>query len=238
MKPRRSRSVRTVMVVTGILSCAVVVYAAVNLAPSGNTPRVRARVVTNAQIRATLIAHGLGPAELTAAGLTPNQAIVLVGNARAHLQGGALLTAEENLAQSKTLVGHLAQLAQSGKASAEQIRDLAEGRATLATREATAATARANFINAAVAGLGESVQAGLATLRTNTHWPVPIELRTASRTEAQWVVLRDAAVQERSDGRAPQVLLDARAESAAAAALAAASDSLAAVTTAWNQASD
>ncbi|MCW5775663.1 MAG: hypothetical protein KIS87_04355 [Phycisphaeraceae bacterium] len=150
---------------------------------------------TAVELAAALHRVGLSPERLAAAGLTANETSALVRDAAAHLDGErfqALKQADAAVREASRDVQRLERLARSGRAAGNDLGDLTTARATLAAAESTLGSALGAFYEAAAGGLAGPKAARLATLRANAGWDLPVQYLAASRSEAEWVALRDA----------------------------------------------
>ncbi|MCC7011089.1 MAG: hypothetical protein IT454_00890 [Planctomycetes bacterium] len=135
---------------------------------------------------------------------------------------------------------------QSGSATQQEI----AGFAALESALASAQTARDGALNSlftsATAGLTAGQRAALSAIRSNRSWKLPTEFLVTSRTEAEWIALRDALSNERAaakNGETPNATCQAllgteRAVAAVASAKASLDTNLASVTSAWNAATN
>ncbi|CAG0985561.1 hypothetical protein PHYC_02003 [Phycisphaerales bacterium] len=201
---------------------------------------------TPRSMRATLISAGLAPDVLCAAGLTTQQVTTVVGAGREFLTDhlGDVETANASFAEASTDVNRLERLAQQGKATEQDRTDLGTARTSLASAVTARESALAAVFNAATESLTANQKALIQQFQANRGQSVPLKYRGTSRTDAEWVRLRDAVSNqaiatrrgEDLDGTSAQILSDANtAETVrAAAAVAGLTD----VRAAWQSAAE
>ena len=95
----------------------------------------------------------------------------------------------------------LSDRARSGTASIQELDQLTTAVTSLATAEATLATGLTALAAAATAELEPAARTALASIQGNQNRGVPIKYLAASRTEAEWVALRNALAANRTLGR-------------------------------------
>jgi len=116
----------------------------------------------------------------------------------------------------------------------------------LANAQATRDGALASLFTSGSAGLTSTQRASLTAIRANRSWKLPTEFLVVSRTEAEWIALRDALSNERTaakNGDTPNATCQAllgteRAVAAVASARASLDTNLSSVTSAWNAATN
>lgn len=145
-------------------------------------------------IRAQLMAAGLSPDVLCAAGLTAQQAEDVAEHGLAHLDENLedLTTADAALAAASADVTRLERLAMQGRATEPQMTELATARASLASALSARATAQTALFNAATDGLSGGTKTLIQRFHAHRTMEVPLKYRGTERTEAQWIALRDA----------------------------------------------
>lgn len=210
-----------------------------------NKSSVRVRLSTPG-VQAWLVRVGLTPKALAAAGVSAGATTTLVGDAVDHLAQhmGELTEADEARTLARREVARLEQLVMSGQPSEGNLSALSAARTTLTSAETQLATASQALFADATNGLTEGQRTTIQAIQANGHRSVPTEFMVSTRTDAQWVALRDALASKRiaiREGHEPsQGVLDVisgatdQATSTAAANLA----SLNAVNTAWDDATD
>lgn len=202
---------------------------------------------TAVELAAALHRVGLSPERLAAAGLTAIEASTLVQNAAAHLDGErfqSLQQADTAVRDASRDVQRLERLARSGRATSGDLGDLTTGRAALAGAESALRSALGALYDAAADGLSGPKAARLATLRANAGWDLPVQYLAASRSEAEWVALRDALASVRISARLGEephggcsaLVAQCDADSAVATAKAALDANLAAIASAFDAA--
>lgn len=148
------------------------------------------------EVAVALTRVGLDAASLTAAGLTVNQITSLVSDAEEHLMEhmDALRLADEGWSNARRDADRLEALIRAGGGSGEDVQALATARATLATKASERDALLSGLFAAAT---GESAQGAaelLTTMRANREagWEVPQQYLTMTRTQLEWVQLREA----------------------------------------------
>lgn len=202
---------------------------------------------TRDALRAALLRVGLGPEPLAAAGLTTGQVRAVVAGARSHLtdHGGALDAADSAYTSAKGTHDTLRRLVVAGKASQNDLASFNSNKSTLATAASRRSAALDALFTAATDDLTQAQVATISAIAAN-DWSIPIRYRTASRTQADRVALRDALANDRistklgedPDSASQQLLLAANATHAVATATANLNARLAANTATWEQETD
>lgn len=191
---------------------------------------------------------GLDATTLTAAGLSANQVTAVVADAKVFLAENMddLRAADQEWAEAKREADRLEALIQAGGGSAQHVQDLAAARSTLTTKAAARQAVLDNLFSAGTADLGAGAIATINTMRANraAGWDVPDQYLTLTRTEPEWVQLRDAltnvristSLGEQPDGACAQLVTTCNSAAGVASAKASLDANLAANTTAWNSA--
>ena len=203
--------------------------------------------LTNDELAVSLLRVGLSPEACCAAGLDAIQVDTLVDNARDHLDTNiaALRLADEDYITAKANHDQLKRLVQSGKATPEQLTEFQAAATTLATKTSTRESALSSLYAAAIDGLAGTLTTKLGNCQDAIVWAAcPVQYRVESRSEADWVALRDALADIRISnelGESPaQASIDtvntADADPDVSAAATALSLNLTAITNAWNDA--
>ena len=193
-----------------------------------------------------LLRAGLDAESLAAAGV-PAQSVLAALQASADVMNAApsaLAAADQGWAERRVAADALERRVRSGLATEEEASALIDARTGLEIAAAARASILDGYFAAATAALSAAQRERLTQLRLNRSWDLPPEDLVASRSEAQWVALRDALSYERtsaelgeSPSQAAQTLLQSvRAEAAVAAARSAVQANLTSVTSAWNTA--
>ncbi len=229
-------------VLSGLLALGAVIAAAIVSIPrSASLP-----VPTEAQLRSALVRAGLGPGELAAIGATSLQTSALVAAARDHLitNFGALRSADATASSAGRQAALLAQVAERGTATQEQLLALASAREQLAAAQSAQQGALDNLFTAAAEGLSAEQRGSLLTIRANRGREAPLQYRLTSRTDAQWVALRESLMQESQAERnqtvvpvaAADLLADCRDEPGTSSATTALAQNGASIEHAWSSA--
>jgi hypothetical protein len=253
--PRRNRRWgATVSVLVATIALAGIATIGVMSFPVHHPGKALFTPATNQELAITLSRLRLNPEPLAAAGLSAQQTTTLVGNLRSHLTSHMddLRTADTDLGNASSAVDSLTRRVQAGLGSEQDVSDLATARTTLATARGNLSTLLAAALTAAVDGLGEGPVALLSTCRGNLDGVagdtgvggIPTQYLVSSRTESQWVGLRDALSNVRICTRlgqdpnpdAQSLIAAADAEGPTAAAITDLDANLQSVTAAWNAA--
>ena len=256
-RPRRSPRSRRARTHTSLLGLALV-FLAVPLWWAGShadgdasTDPEHAPFLVPADFKVKLLRSGIGADALAASG-------VLSGGVTAVLQAAAdelnahpstLPSADTAYVSARVESDRLRAKIQSGQASQEEIASYQTQVANLATASGQRASALDAVFAAATANLTAPQRTALTQIRANRavdhSKDFPIEFLVASRTEAQWVALRDALSNEKQAIKYPDTLSEAaqsllataRSDGSVAAARTSLASNLAAVTASWNTAS-
>lgn len=187
---------RVILPVTAFIIAAIAMLI-LSIAPS--PPKAMARtepVVDATSVEAMMRRIGATPEAMAAAALTSNQAGAVVGYLDAFLDTsiGDLADADAAVAAARADVQALERLARSGKASQQDLNDLATARTALTDANADLATLLTAAQNAAYTDLDSDQKAVLAAVQgaCDQH-PLGIAICAADRTEAQWHEIRRAA---------------------------------------------
>lgn len=189
----------------------------------------------------------LTPRLLAAVGFTAGETSTLVGNARTHLDSrmGALRTLEAEINLQRRECDALRVRVQSGQASAQERTAYEAALAACAASDSALAQHLAATRSAALTAVQEDRRAALELAGDNmAGHDVPTQYLFSSRTEAEWVRLRNALANQRialNRGQEPDqwciaLLASCNAEAATAAAVVNLSANLQAVTEAWETA--
>lgn len=146
-------------------------------------------------------AAGLTPDALAAVGATTDQVSALVAAGRAHLtqHGTALSDAMRDFRSARQQVSDLEGLAQSGRATQEQLTSLASARTTAASTLNTLQLAQAALISAATAGLSDAQKGALSNIRAarGAGIELPLAFLVTVRSEADQLAIRNALAESR-----------------------------------------
>lgn len=203
--------------------------------------------LTDDELAVSLMRVGLTPEACCAAGLTTDQTISLVANAREHLQTNiaTLRLADEQYVSAKSTHDQLKRLVQAGKASDEDRANFSVAVTTLTTTTAARDSALNTLYNAAVDGLADASTVKLGNCKDSIHWSAcPVQYRVESRSEADWIALRDALanirisadLQDDANHDCMELVNEAKADPDVAAATTAIELKLNGINNAWNNA--
>lgn len=189
---------------------------------------------------------GLTPINLAAAGFSAEQVTGVLNAASAHFEsrGESYRQGVAGVRATRQQVAELEALAQSGRATQDQLSSLASAKSNLAQVKASHADAQAGLLAAALDGVSAELRDTLATVRFHASWEVPAQYKVVGRSEADWVRLRDALAEARiaaASGQAPsetctQFLAEADAHAAVANAKARLDAHAQAISDAWTSA--
>ena len=193
-----------------------------------------------------LLAAGLSPRALAAAGVSQGSILATLQAAADQMNAApiALDNAEETRATARIAADALVRKIQSGKASQEEIVSYPAAASALAAAEAACQSVLDNYFSSAISNLPLGQRTALTNIRANKAWELPEEYLVVSRSEAEWVALRDALANERIAVDLPdtasqscaQLLSTVRAAPAVASAMTAVQTNLQTITSAWNTA--
>lgn len=233
---------------------ALVVFLAVGVASipklggsGGGVPEVSVPPTPH-EVAVALTRAGLDAASLTAAGLASNQITAMVAEAHEHLLENMddLRLADEAWASARREADRLEALIRAGGGNGEDVQALAAARATLENESSARDGALAGLFSAATDELGQGPVGLLTTMRQNREagWDLPVEYLTLTRTQAQWVALRDALANvrisanlgEEPDGECATLVAGASAEGSVASAKTSLDAHLATNAAAWQSA--
>jgi hypothetical protein len=157
------------------------------------------RVPTSAELRSALSRCGLTPDVLAAAGVSAMATPTLVGNARQYLTDHPddLSDADTAYFAAQASSDQLMRKVQQGQATSDERAAYVAVQTTLASAKAGRDSALEGIKTAASANLSQNQQNGLATIKGNSQWKVPLKYLAANRTDAQWVALREALANDR-----------------------------------------
>lgn len=223
--------------------------AAMNLSRhhAANAAPLAARLPSEADARHLLTTIGLDAEALAASGATATQAAAVVGAVREHLDEhwADLEAAQSAMAAAKRTYDDLERRVRQGVASSEERTSFAAAQSDLAAAEAQyQAALDAAFSAGTQSVLSQSQRTLLRTIGGNRSWELPVQYLASSRSEQDWIELRDAvdhckAAQrfgEEVAAEAAQILLAADSASETVTALANLQAHRAAVASAWEAA--
>ncbi len=204
-------------------------------------PPVELRPV-NVPLQDALYRSGLNPEALAASGVTSAQVEAMCNALRTDLVEvqPILATADAGVAQGRSDVGRLKRLIRSGKATEDELAQLAHAKSACEAAMAEQTNCMNHFHAAACAVLTDTQRATLRRIRRNSKWKVPTPYMVLERTPEQWMQLEEYLDVERIETRwghevpaeVVAVLSEARADAAFATANAAHETNLSAVETA------
>jgi hypothetical protein len=192
-------------------------------------------------IRLSLDAEALAAAGVSAAEV-PGVVTALEESDEA--QSGALATADAAWAAARQEADRLSRIVRAGNSTPQDVTDLTAAKEAFAGATAARDAVLDALFDAGTGVLSAGEQAVLAEVRANRRWKLSMEFLVISRTEAQWVELRDnlmaekvcAKIGDTLDSEVVQALSAARAQTDVAAAKALLDANLAAVRAAWDAA--
>jgi hypothetical protein len=204
------------------------------------------RSATPAEVKVALHRCGLNPRALAAAGVSAAATTTLVDNARQYLTDHPddIGDADRGFLSAQAALDQLTRKVQSGQAGADDLTAYAATQQALAARASSRDAAINAVLTAAVANLSDGQQSLLSTIRANASWNLPLQYLVSTRTDAQWVELREALTNDRQaaaqrvapDPRGRQTLIDANSLPATSTAVQNLADHLTDVTSAFNAA--
>ena len=194
----------------------------------------------------TLMRVGLDADALAASSVQSSEVAGVVSDVQDYLDTNPtdLTNADAAYLSASADVRVLSALVRSGKASAQDVADLATAQTTLDTAETDRSSALDDLFDAGVAGLTAAQSTALANTRANGHWGLPIEFLVKNRTDQGWLDLSEALTDERVSAEeeisaSPScvaILLTERSDTGVAAAKTAFDTNASAVQTSWNTA--
>ncbi len=194
----------------------------------------------------TLMRAGLGPDALAASGVAASEVAGVVTDVQDYIDGNstALSDADSVYLAAQQSVESLKKLVRSGKATAQDVADLATAQSLLDAAGANREAALDDLFDAGVDGLTVAQNTALANVRANDHWGLPIEFLVKNRTDQGWLDLSEALTNERVSAEegisaspaCVTLLLSERSDSAVAAAKTAYDTNRSAVQTSWDSA--
>lgn len=199
----------------------------------------------DAILRLALRETGLTPLNLAAAGASAEQVTALIGAASTHLgTGDAYSQTAAAVRAARQRAADLEVVVQSGRGSEDARYALQSARAAADRSDQHHESAKAAFLDAALAELSADVRAALTILRRNAGSEAPHQYRVLARDEATWIRLRDALAESRqasvrgepASPETAQWLADTDAHPSVANAKARLDANFRAIETAWNNA--
>ena len=197
-------------------------------------------------LRVALLRAGLGAEALAAAGLGAQEtsAVTSAFSSAVASQPGALAHADEAFAAARAARDSLQRKVRSGLATEQEIADLVSAKSALSAAESARDHLLEGLFEDATAGLANAKVALLSTIRSNAEHELPVEFLVKTRSESEWVALRNALSNERISakyGDAPNAQMQAaltawRSDAIVAAAKSACNANLASVASTWSAA--
>ena len=231
-------------ITVALLAGTAVVWAGI-ASVSSSTKSKRVILPDQMEMKVVLAHAGLDPKSITAAGVTPEQAVSVATNARTYLNGNidTIRAAAAAYDQDKADVTRLQHLVQSGQAQPEDFSSYEAALTRLAASTAQRDSQLQALRSAATANLAENVKARIATIAGNSAWEIPTEYLTISGAEPEWVKLQRSLANQRvntgsgqaTSAGAQHVLQTWGAQPDVAAAVGYLDTNLPGVTEAWNQ---
>ncbi len=211
-------------------------------------PFVFAAAGASTDLAVPVLRAGLSPRAIAAAGVAPPGVATMVTDmaaSSAH-QTGALAAADSTYTQAKVARDTLQRIVKRGQATPQQVLDFQQAKEGFANAAAARQAVLDALFTAATSGSSVAQRATLAQIRANARWKLPTEFLVVSRTQPQWVELRDLLTHEKvcaklgwdPDPNYVSRLALLRAQPAVAAAKTRLDSTLAAVRAAWEIAVD
>ena len=198
------------------------------------------------ELRVALLRAGLGAEALAAAGLSAQEtsAVTSAFSSAMASQPGALAHADDAFAAARAARDSLQRKVRSGLATEQEIADLASAKSAFSSAESARDHLIDGLFEDATAGLANAKVALLATIRSNAEHELPVEFLVKTRSESEWVALRNALSNERITakyGDAPNAQMQAaltawRSDATVAAAKSACNANLATIESTWSAA--
>lgn len=194
---------RRPVVFSGILVLLILIPVAFRSAIT--TVSASAAEVRPSTVEVAMLRLGLRPEALAAAGLDGTDVTTAIANLEEELSAAptALATADANLAAAKREADRLERIVRSGTAPPEDVAALQQARVALANARSQRASHLDDLFTATLADAQSGEQSSLSTMRSNAaSWEiVEAPLLSVSRTQAEWVALREALAAERISAR-------------------------------------
>ncbi len=211
-------------------------------------PFVFAAAGASTDLAVPVLRAGLSPESIAAAGVAPPGVATMVTDmtaSSAH-QTGALAAADSTYAQARVAHDTLQRIVNQGQATPQQVLDFQQAKEGFANAAAARQAVLDALFTEATGGLGATQRATLAQIRANARWKLPTEFLVVSRTQVQWVELRELLTHEKiaaklgwdPDPDCVSQLALLRAQPQVAAAKTSLDSTLAAVRVAWEVAVD
>jgi len=189
---------------------------------------------------------GLDAKDLAAAGVLSSEVSRLAGDALALIDADPSAMNAADLAYEAARSSHdaLARKVRSGLASTEEVSQCQALRTQSDDTKSAREALLTSYFDAAAATLQSSARTTLETIRANAAWDLPEEFLVQTRTDQEWLTLREALATERIaqnyqedfPDEVQTFLAAERADPAVAQAISNIASNYAAVQTAWNSA--
>jgi hypothetical protein len=201
---RRRGGVLQIVIAAG-LALGGLIWAGVAGAPSWTTTNARKPLrrpdppATRIEVEVALERIGLTLKSVAAAGLNSAQVSAVVGEAATSIRGNiqSLRNADTAAGNARAEVDRLGRLIQAGVSTEQDRAAYAAAQNNLSTAQAQAQTVLNAASTAAMANFSPELHAALDTLNANKAWDLPVQYRAVSRSQADWVNLRDALANQR-----------------------------------------
>lgn len=242
------RSHRGAVRITAILVLAVAVLALSWMTMYPRSAQADPQPPTASALAVALIQCGLDAKSLCAAGVPSGSISGVVSDVREEMTDhpGSLETAQQSLGSARSQHDQLQRLIQSGLGTAQDLTTFASASSSLSSAQGSVNSTLSSLFTAGTADLATAQRNILSTTKANraAGWTHPVEFLTVTRTEAQWVELRNALANERialALGEAPSaeaqaILSAARSDGTVSSAIASLQVNLPAVEAAWTSA--
>ena len=183
-------------IANGALITVLVLFAAWVTAVTVPARAISYTPATGTEVATSLMRAGITPDVLAAAGVSSSAVATVFSDAASALNAEGtvsdLRVADTNFASSQRDIQLLTKRLRSGQATAEDQTALQAARSA----NDSAATQRSSIIDAVFDAAKESLsleQVGrIETIAAGQSWGLPVQYSVVSRTEAQWLELRDA----------------------------------------------
>ena len=199
--PSRSRAGHIVTGALALLALGAGSAAVITGIPTWNSTSTLIEPASQSELTAALVAAGLVPDALAAAGVTAEQTTGLLDAAEEFLESGvqSLRDAQEGIRSAKIERDRLAALVRTGRGTPEDAAALATARSALSSAEAALDAVVEGLLQVAATavGLGDGQVSTIRTIRANRALELPVRYLAQTRTKEQWAQLRDALTNRR-----------------------------------------
>jgi hypothetical protein len=202
---RRRGGVLQIVIAAG-LALGGLIWAGVANAPHGTTTTNSRKPVrrpdppaTRIEVEVALERMGLTLKSVAAAGLNSAQVSAVVGEAAGSIRSNiqSLRNADIAAGNARAEGDRLRRLIQAGLSTEQDRAAYATAQSSLSAAQAQAQTVLDAASTAAMANFSPELKTALETLNANKAWDLPIQYRAVSRSQADWVGLRDALANDR-----------------------------------------